>query len=887
MRIRHLLLPVVLCMSALVVAAQTSNQTGQQSQSGESGTSNPYGSSNPYGTSSPYGTTQPCTPDMQSAGLCTVQNPNSSLTLQPNGQQQMQRGFNYGYINPLVSNNPYNSNYYGSQSQAGYLAGQQGQKTLQSLSRFGNQGQSGMIPLPPEPLTDFQKFVASTTQQVLPIFGASLFRQVPSTFSPLDQGPVPSNYVLGVGDQVRVQVWGQVNFSTETTIDRTGGIYLPQVGEVHLAGTSASSLAKVLRDAVSHVFRNFHLTASVGQIRSIQVYVVGDARRPGVYTISSLSTLVDALFASGGPSPDGSMRNIQVRRNGKVIAHFDLYRLLLSGKRSNDVPLHSGDVIFIPPVGAQAAITGSVKHPAIYELRKGETIGQLIQDAGGSSAIAAKTYISIDRIIDHKDREAMQVSFNKAGLSTPVQSGDLIRIHTIVPLFKNTVTLRGNTANPGRFAWHPGMRLSDLIPNRASLVTRNYWWRRAQLGLPAPRFEPLQSYPTLMQPNRPFNLQTGKQASLQGRQSNQDILNQLQQQNSAQTNSSRAVSSLASQAQVRTENTLGATPPLKVQLPAPDIDWSYAVIERLNPKTLRTTLIPFDLGKLVLDHDQSQNLLLQPGDVVTIFSQGDIHVPLEQQTKFVRLEGEFKHAGIYSVKPGETLRQLVKQAGGLTKDAYLYGSSFTRVSTRVLQQERINQYVQNLGLEIQHNTLNAESSGASSAQNLTTATAAQTQEQSLLNKLQQIRATGRIVLNLKPNSQGASALPNIVLQDGDRFVVPAVPSTVNVVGAVYDQSSFLYSSGRRVGDYLALAGGENREADRRHEFLIRADGSVVSRVNSHTIFGNDFRSLPVYPGDTIVVPEKVYKPSRIQGLLQYSQLFSQLALGAASINVIK
>lgn len=870
MRIRFLSLPVALFMGALFALAQTPNQTGRQYQPGESGSQSQYG-------------TQTCTPDMQSAGLCMMQTPNRGTTLQPNSPQ----GSNYGYINPLNSNNPYNPNLYGRQSQTASEANQQNQSSSQPFSRYGNSSQSGMIPLPPEPLTDFQRFVTSTTEEVLPIFGASLFRQVPSTFAPLDQGPVPSNYVLGVGDQIRVQVWGQVNFSTETTIDRTGGIYLPQVGEVHLAGASVSSLPSVLRDAVSHVFKNFHLTASVGRIRSIQVYVVGEARRPGVYTISSLSSLVDALFASGGPTPDGSMRNIQVRRNGHVIAQFDLYHLLLSGDRSNDVSLHSGDVIFIPPVGPQAAVTGSVNHPAIYEIRKGETIGQLIRDAGGSSTIAAKTYISIDRIVGHQSREAMQVSFNEAGLSTAARGGDVIRIHSIVPLFKNTVTLRGNTANPGRFAWHPGMRLSDLIPNRASLVTRNYWWRRAQLGLPAPRFEPLQSYPTLMQPNRPFNLQTGAQAALQGRQSSQQTQNQLEQQNSSQTGTSQAASSLASQAQVRTENTLGATPPLKVGIPAPDIDWSYAMIERLNPKTLRTTLIPFDLGKLVLDHDQSENLVLQPGDVVTIFSQGDIHVPLEQQTKFVRIEGEFKHAGVYSVKPGETLRELVKQAGGLTQDAYLYGSSFTRVSTKVLQQERLNQYVQNLGLEIQQNTLNAANSGLSSSQNLTTAKSAQRQEQQLLSSLQKIHATGRIVLNLKPDSHGAGVLPNLILQDGDRFVVPAVPSTVNVVGAVYDQSSFLYSQRRRVGDYLRLAGGENREADRRHEFLIRADGSVVSRVKSHTIFGNNFYSLPVYPGDTIVVPEKLYKPSRILGILQYSQLFSQLALGAASINVIK
>jgi protein involved in polysaccharide export with SLBB domain len=857
MKIRNILLPAFLGIAAIAVSAQTSSQLGQ---------------------TDPYAGTQQCSQDMAATGLCVPANSSGPNARGNYNQPQLLQPSRSQYISPL-----------GTSGLMGLAnpTDQFSPRTQSSLSPAASAAQPAMIPLPPEPLTNFQKFIASTTQQVLPIFGASLFRQVPSTFSPLDQGPVPSDYVLGPGDQVRIQVWGQVNFSTSLRIDRTGNIYLPQVGEVHLAGVRVSSLETVLNRAVSRVFRNFNLTASVGQIRSIQVYVVGQARRAGVYTISSLSTLTDALFASGGPSPEGSMRRIQLRRNGKVIANFDLYDLLLHGDRAQDLPLQSGDVIFIPPVGEQAAITGSVKHPAIYELRPGETIGQLIQNAGGPSTIAAKTYISIDRIVNHQDREAMQVSFNSAGLSTPVASGDLIRIHAIAPLYKNTVTLRGNTANPGRFAWHPGMRLSDLIPNRDSLVTRNYWWRRAQLGLPSPQFEPLQRYPSLMQPNRPVDLLSGKSEKNQSRQSNEQIQNQLEQQNGSRLNSSNTSSTLASQALIQTENTLGATPPLHIQIPAPDIDWAYAVIERLNPRTLRTTLIPFDLGKLVLDHDQSQNLLLQPGDVVTIFSQGDIHVPLSQQTKFVRLEGEFKHAGIYSVKPGETLRELVEQAGGLTPEAYLYGSSFTRVSTKFIQQQRLQQYIRNLSLEIQQDTLNAANSGPSSSENLSAAASAQSNEQQLLAALQRVHATGRIVLNVNPESRNVSSLPNIVLQDGDEFVVPAIPSTVEVIGAVYDQNSFLYNPRQRVGDYLKLAGGANQGADRHHEFLIRADGAVVSRTDSHNIFGNNFRTLPVYPGDTIVVPEKLYKPSKLLGALQYTQLFSQLALGAAAINVLK
>uniref|UniRef100_A0A7V5CS94 Sugar transporter n=1 Tax=Acidobacterium capsulatum TaxID=33075 RepID=A0A7V5CS94_9BACT len=891
MKSRFSLLSVVLIMTAAMAVAQTS-QMPDPTSTGNNG----------------------CTPGMQADGLCSNQMLDQNLLGSPSSGQSSEQGQIPGYINPLSS--PYGQSLSSQLQQNGTQQQQQFNSSQRSSrSLYGNSQQLNMIPLPPEPLTDFQKFVASTTQQILPIYGASLFQSVPSTFAPLDQGPVPESYVLGPGDQIHVQVWGQVNFATTLPIDRTGGIYLPQVGEVHVAGVPASSLETVLRQAVGKVFRNFNLTASVGQIRSIQVYVVGNARRPGVYTISSLSTLVDALFASGGPSPQGSMRRIEVRRHGKVISTFDLYDLLLHGDRSHDVPLLSGDVIFIPPVGPEAALLGSVNSPAIYELRPGETIGQLIQDAGGTSAIAAHTSISVERIDDHQDRAAMSVDFNHAGLDTPVRDGDLVRVLPIVPLYKNTVTLRGNTANPGRFEWHPGMRLSDLIPDRESLITRNYWWRRAQLGIPTPDFEPLQNYPALTQPNHPFDLQLEKQRQVQlqkeygiaqqrggasgypsaqqqpynsGTGSYLQTQQRLQQLNQNEEQTNNTASSVASQAEVRTENTIGATKPLKVALPAPDIDWSYAVIERLNPKTLKTTLIPFDLGKLVMDHDPSQNLALEPGDVVTIFSQGDIHVPQSQQTKFVRLEGEFVHAGIYSVKPGETLQDLVRKAGGLTPNAYLYGSEFTRVSTRVLQQERINQYVQQLGIEIQRSTLAAASSAAAASGNLASTTAAATQnEQNLIAELRQIKATGRIVLNLKPGSHGVDALPDIPLQDGDAFIVPSTPSTVNVVGAVYDQNSFLYSRGRRAGDYLHLAGGENRDADRRHAFIIRADGSVVSRQMASGIFGNNFMSLPMHPGDTIVVPEKTFKPSALEGMLQYTQLFSNLALGAASLNVIR
>jgi len=706
--------------------------------------------------------------------------------------------------------------------------------------------------LKPDPLTEFQLFVGSTSGQNPPIFGADLFKTVPSTFAPLDMAPIPLDYLIGPGDELRIRAWGQVNFQINVRVDRAGEIFLPQVGPVHVANMPFSDLDAHLRGAIGRVYHNFDLTADVGQIRSVQVYVTGQARHPGVYTVSSLSSLVDALFSSGGPSAQGSMRHILLRRGRALVTDFDLYDLLNHGDKSKDVKLQSEDVIFIPAVGAQVAVIGSVRASAIYELRENEPLSEVLAYAGGLTSTAAAARISIERIDNHRERHAMEVGSDAAGLATTLADGDLVRVYSIVPVYRRTVTLRGNTANPGRFSWHPGMRLSDLIPDKESLITRNYWWKRAQLGFPAP--------------------ENADAPGLRGA---------AQQERHSNDKSLAAAQTFAKEVPLPVQHT-------EIHALAPEIDWNYAVIERLESESLKSSLIPFDLGKLVLQHDASQDLELQPGDVVSIFSEADIRVPIAQQTKLITLDGEFAHAGVYEVRPGETLRQLVDRAGGLTGDAYLYGSEYTRESTQAIQQTRIDEYVRSQGMRIQQNSLAQASSSMSSAQDRASATAAEKSEQEMLASLRQIRATGRIVLRFLPDSSGAESLPNIAMENGDRFLVPSVPATVNVVGAVYDQNSFLYAQGLKAGAYLRLAGGANREADRGHMFIIRADGEVVSRDNGSAIWGGgDFTSLRINPGDTIVVPEKIFKPSMMHGVVDWSQMFSQFAMGSAALSVLK
>lgn len=680
---------------------------------------------------------------------------------------------------------------------------------------------------PPEPPTDFQRFIASSVGQVLPIFGANLFTGVPSTFAPLDRVPVTADYTIGPGDEILLRVWGQLNLDVSLTVDRGGAVFIPQAGNIHVSGIQFQQLPFYLRSQLERVFRNFDLTVSMGQLRSIQVFVVGAARRPGTYTVSALSTLADALFASGGPSTAGSMRRIQLKRSTKTETEFDLYDLLLRGDKTKDARMLPGDVIYIPAVGPQVAVAGSVHTAAVYELNHEQTVADLIGMAGGLSPVADVNHATLERIKDRSGRESMELRLDGSGARTVLADGDLLKVVTVNPRFENTVTLRGNVADPGRFPWHPGMRLREIIPDRESLITRNYWKKRNTLGFIAPGDVPAE--PSVEADRK--------------------------------------------------------TPQTGINPAAPDINWAYAAIERQNRENLALNVIPFHLGKLVLEGDETQNLEVEPGDVVTVFSQADFRVAAAQQTRLVRLQGEFAAAGIYAARAGETLGQLIQRAGGLTPQAYLYAAEFTRESTRADQQRRLDQFVQELQQDVERTASNRIIGTSSPEQTLLVNNQLQN-ERTLVERLRTLKATGRIVLNLSPASDDINSLMDFPLEDNDSFLVPPKPATVNVLGAVYNQNSFVYQPNFRLVDYLNQAGGATRNADTARMFIIRADGSVVPR-RGFSPFSHSFDSIPLNPGDSVLVPEAIFRGTFLQGLRDWSQVFGQLALGAAAINILK
>jgi len=816
--------------------------------------------------------------------------------------------------------------------------------------------------LPLDPPTEFQLMVANSIGKMLPIYGARLFRNPPSTFAPLSHVPVTPDYVIGPGDELILQTWGQVTLNSRFTVDTTGGIYIPQVGTVHVAGLRFDQLQPSLKSQMGRTLRNFDLNVTMGQLRSIQVFVVGQARRPGSYTISSLSTLVTAIFTTGGPAPQGSLRHIQLKRAGKVVVDFDLYDMLVNGDKSNDPALLPGDVIYIPPVGPQVAVAGSVRAPAIYELKTPDstTLGDVLETAAGITNVASRDKIRLERVDDRNLRSILEVPLDARGKETVLRDGDILELIAVVSQFKDAVTLRGNVANPGRYMWKPGMRVRDLLPDKDSLITRDYWLKRSQLG------QPIMTYVPTCLPTTPYgipNLRYGVPAGEEGEDTfwrysstrnttlmglpvisgdssanyyNDGVslsagttgpqgpdgnpmptdggLDCGKQLELAASQPSPAVAAAAAATQAsnaasqgNVQNTAGANrmstasaslgtmvsnassgqflPRNDVKLSEPDINWSYAVIERQSRENLTTSLLPFSLGRVVLEGDPSQNLELMPGDVVTIFSKADIRVPQTQQTRFVRLEGEFISSGVYSVKPGETLRQLVQRAGGLSPEAYLYGSEFTRESTRRVQQQRLNEYVDQIALQASTNATN-NAGAAINAQDTAAVAAQQSQTQNIISSLRQARATGRIVLELAPDANNVTQLPDLQLEDGDKFIVPRVPSTVSVDGAVYNQNSFLYDPHRRLGDYVRLAGGANRDADKNRAYVIRAGGSVISKQYSSSLRGNGFDSVRLYPGDTVVIPLNLDKGKTMRLIVDIAQIVGQFGIAIAAANTV-
>jgi polysaccharide biosynthesis/export protein len=685
--------------------------------------------------------------------------------------------------------------------------------------------------------SDFEIFAEDAWGSPLEVYGRNLFEEVPSTFAPMDGIPVPSDYAIGPGDELLIRVWGKIDLDARATVDRNGQISLPNVGTLNVAGLRYEQLESYLRSAVGTIYKGFELNVTLGQLRSIQILVLGNALRPGSYTLSSLSTLVDALFASGGPSATGTMRHIQLWRGDRILTDFDLYDLQQKGDKSHDVQLLPGDEIYIPPVGPQVAIVGNVEQPGIFELKGDTTLASALAGAGGLTTLATTTRALLERIDDHKMRRVDEFALATSGLQRTLRDGDLLRIFPVSPQFENAVMIRGNVAAPGRFPWHEGIRVSDLIPSRTFLITSEHWNQQNHLAD--------ERHPDTTQPSHlPDDAHT-------------DMLTDIARSDA-------------------------------------EINWDYAAIERLDKHDLSTRLIAFNLGNAIDNTASPDNYPLKPGDVITVFSRKDIPLPLEKHGTFVQVGGEVNAPGVYRVNAGETLRDVVRRAGGLTSYSYLFASQLMRISSRKVQEEQLKLSMDRMQKELLSHYANSPRDGASpNAAPVSNGKAADQQSQlgiqeAILAQLSTTQPTGRVVLGIKPDASSIEDVPDFPLEDGDNFYIPPRLGTVQVAGEVYNESALRYQVNKPLYAYLNDAGGPTRMADRKRIFLIRADGAVVSRQDSSHRWRGNFAKTVLMPGDAIIVPPKLKASGGfLQTLPLVTQILSQTAMTGAVLSLIQ
>jgi protein involved in polysaccharide export with SLBB domain len=689
-------------------------------------------------------------------------------------------------------------------------------------------------------------------------FGYDLFDHPISTFAPATNVPVPPGYIVGPGDQLEMQWYGSKNLNFKLKVERDGSVNVPELGPVSIAGQTFASAKSQIESRVEKQISGVRANVTMGDTRTIRVFVLGAAKTPGSYTISGLGTITSALFAAGGVQQIGSLRTMQLKRHGEVIRRLDLYDMLIRGDTTDDARLSPDDVVFIPPIGPTVSVDGEVHRPAIYELRRESSIAEVIQLAGGLTPEADTEKLALTRIDDNLHRVVLQVDLAAdGGRSARVRNGDSLRIARLRPTLDAGILVQGYVYTPGAFAYRPGMRLTDVIRSVDDLKPNadlHYILIRRELP-PDRRVSVLSADldAALREPGSAADvpLMARDRITVFDLQSSRDrVIRPLIEDLKEQSNISRPEEVVRIDGRANVPGSY----PLETGMTVRDLiraggglsDAAYGGTAELtryrvvNGESRQTDLIKVDLAA-ALRSDPAANIRLEPFDVLSI---KEVESWTDQETILIR--GQVKFPGVYSVKPGETLKSVLLRAGGLTQFAFPEGSVFTRRELREREQRELDMLANRMQNDIAFVALEgsvANQSGAASALSV---------GQSLLSQLRQAKAVGRLVINLPRLMQSPiGSQYDVALRDGDELIVPKLRQEVTVIGEVQTVTSHLYKPGLTRDDYIAMSGGETRRADHGRIYVVRADGSVVPNAGSRWFRTS---SEQINAGDTIVVP---------------------------------
>jgi len=810
-------------------------------------------------------------------------------------------------------------------------------------------------------LTDEERF-APKVDEVKP-FGYDLFAGEPTSFMPSENAAVPDTYLIGRGDTLNINFYGKESESYEVVVDREGRISIPNLSPVQVAGLTFAEVKELIKAKVEQEVIGIKAFVSVGKLRSIRVLVLGEAYKPGSYSVSSLTTVSHALFVSGGVSDIASLRNIQVKRAGKVVANFDLYDLLINGDSSNDIILKPGDVVFIPSVGSQVAVEGLVKRPAIFELKKGETAAQLLKMAGGLKPQAYAKKAIVERFNNNNMKEVLSVDFSGNQINYTPRDGDRIRFNPVSFQYQNSISLIGAVARPGHYQWHQGKHISDVLTSvRGDLLPQAdlgygllvrevnvagdiqvFQFDIAQAIVKAAehdlelkandklfvfsRYQEKQAEETALanmalteaQQEQQYKVKqwhqyqqrefekyigvTGSSAGLKSKEDRTKSIADIAKHNL--TNDEELletkdyavfsrfnllkpiISKLKQQAtvtmamqlvEINGHVTYPGVYPLTVNGEVNDLiaaaggllESAYteqAEITRvMDGDASKVKHIKFNLQAAMLGSN-GENIALRSKDSINIFS-----IPNWQENVKVELKGEVKFPGVYTIRRGETLSNLLERAGGFSEFAAPNAAIFTREAIRKQEQQQLAKLSEDLRRDIASKSFeNSVSSNSLSYDEMN----------KLLNDLASVEAVGRLVIDLPMIVEDKQRL---VLQNGDALYVPSKRDSVSVIGEVNYATSHLFQQGITVDDYIDLSGGLKERAADERIYIIKANGSVKIPSTGSWFAVNDTNTLEA--GDTIVVPMNSDYMDNLTLWSTATQIVYQLGVAVAAISSI-
>jgi protein involved in polysaccharide export with SLBB domain len=792
----------------------------------------------------------------------------------PSSESQLTPAQVREYLNASNEQQPVESAAAMPEEQAGpSAAGQSGRSTVEKLL-------SGRMPA--EVSTDLKQF------------GYEVFQRPVSTFAPVTNVPVGPDYVIGPGDSFTLTMWGRVDAQFTLLVDRNGQVVLPEVGALKVWGMKFAELESYLQRELSRKYTDFKMSISMDRLRSITVYVVGEAGAPGSYTVSSLSTVISGLFAAGGPSKNGSLRNITLRRTGAEPVRIDLYDFLLGGDKSGDARLQDGDTIFIPLIGPVVAVAGNVKRPAIYEMAQAMTLKQVLDLAGQVTFAGWLQRVQVERVENHQRRIVadfdLSVSDASDGrarpLDTVLRDGDIVRVFAVSGQEQNVVFLNGHVQRPGKYEWKPGMRLRDVLSSY-------------EIVLPQPntdygeieRLVPPDLHPTVV----PFDLGRllagDDGANLEIKQFDTIRVFRWDQKTTRNVHVSGMVfdpNQYRLVPDMRVSHLIDRAGGLKKNA---YLRTAEITRQHISQEGMATEKIEVDLVRAMAG-DPEHNILLRDYDYLVVRP-----IPELEFSRTAEIAGQVRFPGTYPVRRGETLSSLIERAGGFTERAYLRGAVFTRQSAKEVQRRRLDEMVRQVEEAVLAGT-EQTLSGATDSETIQGQKASLEAKQQLLDKLRAAQITGRVVIRLTPLEEFRGSKYDLVLEDEDMLTVPEMPSVVHVLGEVFNPTSLLYEDGGTVNHYLRKVGGLTKDADKKQLSVIKADGTVVSKQQGSSgqgvfwdnefnqwFFGG-FANLQLEPGDTIVAPRKLDRYLWMRNTKDITQIIFQIAVAAGVVFAI-